>query len=176
MTDREIVQGCIDNNRKAQEMLYRQHFAAMYAMCYQRCGNKERSLEIVNNGFLKVFMNIQSFQFNGSFQGWIRRIIWHALADYFKHEKKYYSTIVLEDYDAAIDYSEPSLQKMYADDLHKIIDTLPLATKQVFNLYVVEGYTHNEIATMVNISEGTSKWHLNNARTKLKIVLKNNRA
>ena len=129
----------------------------------------DKALEILNNGFLKVFKKIHTFRSEGSFEGWIRRIIYHSVSDYFKKESGYLKFIVLED--AEQDTPQNALNGLYYDDLISILDELPERSRQVFNLYAVEGYSHREIAEHLEISEGTSKWHLSNARNQLKKLL-----
>lgn len=171
-TEKQIVQGCIQNERKFQEMLYKQHFHTMMGMCMRHTGDREVSMEIVNMGFLKVFKKLDTFQFRGSLEGWIRRIVYHSLSDYFRKHSKYLQFIALEDWDGE-SKAEP-LEEMYAEDLLKLVDLLPPATQNVFRLYAIEGLTHVEISKKEGISVGTSKWHLSSAREKLKALLKKN--
>jgi len=126
-------------------------------------------MKIVNSGFLRVFKKLHTFQFTGSLEGWIRKIVYHCLADHFK--KKSSNIYFLE-----IEHGEKPkdnyvLEGLYAEDILKLIDKLPNATRRVFILYAIEGYKHHEIDEEVNISIGTSKWHLSEARKKLKTFL-----
>ena len=168
-TEQEIIQGCIENNRRCQEALYRNYFDTMMRMVRRYTTDDDKALEILNNGFLKVFKKIHTFRSEGSFEGWIRRIIYHSVSDYFKKESGYLKFIVLED--AEQDTPQNALNGLYYDDLISIIGQLPERSRQVFNLYAVEGYSHKEIAEHLEISEGTSKWHLSNARNQLKKLL-----
>jgi RNA polymerase sigma factor (sigma-70 family) len=174
-TEPEIVAGCVRNERKYQEILYRRHFAAMMQMCMRYAnGDKERALEIVNDGFLRVFKKIESFGFKGSLEGWIRRIVFHAISDYFKQNQTYLDNIVLNDAlpEAKTGVNtEGGLSNLYYDDLVKMIDVLPPATREVFRLYAIEGFNHAEIGEQLHISVGTSKWHLSAAREQLKKIL-----
>ncbi len=168
-SERELVEGCIRNDRYSQELLYRQHFDTMIRMCMKYTEDREIAMEIVNNGFLRVFKKLHTFSFKGSLQGWIRKLVYHSLSEYFKKHSKYLQFIVLEDRDTSI--NEHALSKIYVEDLLKLIDELPPATKEVFRLFAIEGFTHNEIAARVSISEGTSKWHLSAARKRLKQLI-----
>lgn len=168
-TEQEIIQGCIGNNRRYQEMLYRTYFDTMMRMIRRYTTDEDKAIEILNNGFLKVFKKIGTFRGEGSFEGWIRRIIYHSVSDFFKKESGYLKFIVLED--AEKDEPQVALQGLYYDDLIQIINALPERSRQVFSLYAVEGYSHKEIADQLEISEGTSKWHLSNAREQLKKLL-----
>ncbi len=148
-------------------------------------GDRERAFEILNDGFLRVFKKINTFEGKGSLQGWIRKLVFHAISDYFKANRQYITSVVLEEND----FKEPqndvytegggnsnhsALGQLYFEDLLKLVDTLPPATREVFRLYAIEGYTHFEISERLNISVGTSKWHLSNAREKLKAMIEHN--
>lgn len=170
-TDQELVKGCIKNNRKFQEILYRKYFRAMMYMCMKHTGDRDLSMQIVNNGFLKVFKKIDTFSFKGSLEGWIRRIVFHSLSDFYKQHSKYIQLLVFEEKDEAI--SENALDNMYVEDILKLVNDLPPATKRVFQLFAIEGYSHKEIAEQLQISEGTSKWHLATARKTLKKLISN---
>ena len=137
-------------------------------------GDRERALEILNDGFLRVFKKIDTFSFKGSLEGWIRRLVFHAISDYFKQNKAYLDSIVFSEVlpEAKMpQYTEGVLSELYYDDLLKAIDLLPPATCKVFKLYAIEGLNHNEIGEQLNISVGTSKWHLSSAREQLRKLL-----
>jgi len=169
-TEKEIVEGCIRNDRRCQEMLYKQHFPTMIGMCMRHTSDRETAMEIVNIGFLKVFKKLDTFTFSGSLEGWIRRVVYHCLSNYYKKNSRYLQFLVFEERDAQV-RDEP-LSNMYAKDIMKMVDLLPPATQNVFRLYAIEGLSHAEIGERENISVGTSKWHLNAAREKLKMLLK----
>ena len=180
-TESEIIAGCVHNDRTFQELLYRRHFAKMMQMCLRYTnGNKETALEILNDGFLRIFKKIGTFEFKGSFEGWVRRLIFHAISDYFKANRQYMESIVLEEPEHTLTaLSTPSreeggLTQLYFEDILKLVDMLPPATREVFRLYAIDGYNHNEIAEKLSISVGTSKWHLSTAREKLKILISEN--
>ena len=172
MSEKELVAGCVRNDRRFQELLYRKYFAKMMAMCLRYTRDREQAMDIVNNGFLRVFKKLDTFQFRGSLEGWVRRLVYHSISDYFKKNAKYIQHIVLEEKDDSC--HEKAYQNLFFEDILKMIDRLPPATKDVFKLYAIEGYTHAEIATNLGISVGTSKWHLSNARAKLKSMLEQN--
>lgn len=171
-SEKELVDGCIKNDRRCQEMLYRQHFKTMIGMCMRYTDDREVAMEIVNNGFLRVFKKLDTFSFKGSLEGWIRKLVYHSLSEYFKKNSKYMQFLVFEERDATV--HEDALSNVYVEDILKMVDLLPPATQQVFRLYAVEGYSHKEIAERANISVGTSKWHLANARKKLQLLIKKN--
>lgn len=172
-TDEELVAGCIKNDRTSQELLYRRYFNSMMRMTMRYTNDREQSLEIVNNGFLRVFKKLDTFAFKGSLEGWVRKLVYHSLSDYFSQKQnKPVHFLVFEDRDTPI--SQEALKNLYAEDILNMVEELPPATKEVFVLYAIEGYTHVEIGDKLNISEGTSKWHLSNARQKLKQMIQQN--
>lgn len=168
-SEQEIIQGCRENNRRFQEILYRTYFDTMMRMVNRYTTDEDKAIEILNNGFMKVFKKIETFRNEGSFEGWIRRIVYHSISDFFKKESGYLKFIVLEE--AEKDEPQNALNGLYYGDLLQIINALPDRSRQVFSLYAVEGYSHKEIADQLEISEGTSKWHLSNAREQLKKLL-----
>ncbi len=175
MSDIELINACLVNDRKAQEQLYRQYFPKMIAMCFRYTTDREKAMTIVNDGFLKVFTKLDSFNHQGSFEGWIRRIVFNALSDYFKKENRYLKFMILEDRDKPT--KEVNSDKLYYEDLLEMVKELPNATQKVFRLYAIEGFNHREIAEQLCISQGTSKWHLSEARKKLKeLIYQENRS
>lgn len=126
----------------------------------------DRAKMIVNDGLLKVFININKYSGTGSLKAWIKRIVFNAMSDHFRKDAKYLKFILFEEIDRSI--SNDNLQELYCDDIMKIIDDLDDTTKHVFIYYAIEGYTHKEIGKQLGISEGNSKWHLHKARKILK--------
>ncbi len=171
-TEKEIVEGCIANKRFFQEKLYQQHFSVMMAMCMRHTNDRNEAMEMVNNGFLRVFKKLDTFGFKGSLQGWIRKLVYHSMADYFRKNNKKGHFLIFEEFDKPI--NEKANSNLFFDDLLTIVKQLPEATQRVFMLYAIEGYKHTEIAKQLNISAGTSKWHLSEARKRLRILLEQN--
>lgn len=169
LEERKLVEGCVRNDRLSQERFYRKFFPVMYRMCRRYTSNEEEVLEIINSGFLKVFTKIHTYSFKGSLEGWVRRIVFHSLSDYYRKHDRKVRFLNVEDWDAPA--QAKSLDNLYLEDLISLVDKLPKATREVFWLYAVEGYTHVEIGKQLNISSGTSKWHLSNARKKLKDLI-----
>jgi len=166
LTEIQIISGCIDNDRHAQEALYRKYFSSMMAMLMKHTSDKNLSMEILNNGMLRVFQKIDQYEQKGSLEGWIRRIVYHALCNHFQSNSNYIKYLILEDHDAAIPPAAEDQSKY--DNLLELINSLPAATAKVFKLYAIEGYRHREISDILGISIGTSKWHLSEARKQLK--------
>lgn len=169
LSERELVEGCVNNDRRCQEILYRKFFPVMHRMCKRYSQKEEEVLEILNSGFLRVFTKLHTFAFKGSLEGWIRRLVFHSLADYYRKNDKKIHFMEVEDWDGPIE--SKSLDKLYFEDIISLVDKLPKATREVFWLYAIEGYTHVEVGKQLGISSGTSKWHLSNARKKLKVLV-----
>ncbi len=165
-TEEELIEGCLLNDRRCQEMLYRRFFPKMMSMVMRYAQDEQRGMEILNNGFLRVFKKLEQYKGIGSFEGWIRRIVYHAISDYYKKESRYLKFIVLDEKDR--DVPTDALDQLYYDDIIQLVDALPEKSREVFKLHAIEGYTHEEIGALLGISDGTSKWHLSNARSQLK--------
>lgn len=163
-----IIAGCLQGNRVSQERLYKLMYPKMMSMVKRYTNYHQYHLaeEILNNGFLKVFQKIESYQFKGSFEGWVRKIIYHSIFDYVRQTTKYNDQIVFVDKDATVD--KTVIDKINYDDIMQLVQELPNNTRAVFNMYVMEGYSHKEISELLEISEGTSKWHLHEGRKILK--------
>jgi RNA polymerase sigma factor (sigma-70 family) len=174
LNDTELVRGCIANDRRAQEQLYKQFYGSMTSICMRYTRNQHDAIEVLHNGFLKVYKNIQRFDASkASLYTWIRTIVIHTAIDFIRQKSRWYipqSEIEKADH-TGIDAD--AIQRMSSQELLKLVQELPPATQTVFNLYVVEGYTHKEIGELLGISDGTSKWHLSEARRQLqKLVSK----
>lgn len=168
-TEQELVSGCAANDRRAQEALYRRFFPEMYRMVRRYTRDEDTAIEVVNNGMMRVFKKIHTFAFKGSLEGWMRRLVYHCMADYFRENARYLHFLVLEDHDQSV--PERGHENFYEEDILKAVRTLPPTSQEVFRLYAIEGYSHAEIAERLAISEGTSKWHLSTARQKLRDML-----
>ncbi len=162
----QLIQGCIRNERGAQEKLYHLFYPRMMALVRRYIDQEMQAEEVMNNGFLRAFQKVKQYNFQGSFEGWLRKIIFHAVADYVKQHARYSNNIVLVEKDECV--HKDHADKLYYDQLLQMVQALPEATRAVFNMYVLEGFTHKEIGNLLGISEGTSKWHLSEGRRVLK--------
>jgi len=162
---KEIIKGCLDGNRRDQELLYRRHSSKLYAVCLQYSGNDEEARDILQEGFIKIFENLQNYKHEGSFEGWMRRIVVNTALEKFRSRHNLFR---VDDIDTINEpEAEPDTEDyagLEAVDLLYIIRELPPKYRMVFNLYAIEGYSHKEIGNMLNISEGTSKSNLSRAR------------
>lgn len=162
----ELIQGCIRNERGAQEKLYHLFYGKMMATVRRYIDSEMQAEEVLNNGFLRAFQKIAQYTFQGSFEGWLRKIVFHAVSDYVKQNMNYSEKIMLVEKDQYV--HKDLADRLYYNQLLELVESLPGATRAVFNMYVMDGFSHKEIGKMLGISEGTSKWHLSEGRRMLK--------
>lgn len=158
-------------DRQAQEKLYRDFYASMMNLCLRYTKNEMDAMDALNTGFYKVFKNIQGYNpAKAGLYTWIRTIIINSCLDICKlKENRIQPMELTEDTSAVI---EPEIiSKLSANYLLELIRKLPVATQAVFNLFIMEGYSHSEISELLKISEGTSKWHVSDARKKLQNMI-----
>jgi len=154
-----------------QEELYRRFSPRMYGVCLRYAGNAAEAEDILQEGFIKVYKKLHSFRGEGSFEGWIRRIFVNTAIEHFR--RKNYQQPVTEHHENTVEGKYLSvLDDLAEKDIMKLIRELSPGYRTVFNLYVVEGYTHKEIGEMLNISEGTSKSQLSRAKVILQDLVK----
>jgi len=169
LTLEDLISGCKKNDRKAQNALYKRYAKPMYGMCKRYIKDISEAEEIMINGFYKVFMKIDQFREQGSFEGWMKRIMINEALMYLR---RYNMNLSVELSDAAGKESthmpDASIRE---EDILKLLDHLPIGYRTVFNLYAIEGYPHQEIAEKLGISINTSKSQLLKARRKLKELL-----
>jgi len=168
----DLVKACINNDRIAQQALYKLYYADMLRVCNSYLPDKEAAREAFNSGFLKVFQGMKNFDpEKGGLGGWIRKIMIAAAIDVCRKELKFnHVAIDLPEEDEPF-LSPEALEKLYFEDLVQHIRALPYATQTVFNLSVIDGFSHKEIGEQLNISEGTSRWHLSEAKKLLRGLL-----
>lgn len=162
---KKIINGCIAGDRRDQELLYRRHAPRLYSVCLQYSGNDEEARDILQEGFIKIFDNLENYKHEGSFEGWMRRIVVNTALERYRSRHNLFR---VDDIDTINEpEAEPDTEDysgLEAVDLLYIIRELPPKYRMVFNLYAIEGYSHKEIGKMLSISEGTSKSNLSRAR------------
>ena len=171
--DTQLINGCMDNDRAAQKAVYKALFDQMYRVCYRFLDNQQDVEEVVNQGFLKVFVNIRSYRGSGAFEGWVRRIMVRQALDFLKSQRKYKET-QSQSYDGnevAASVPNDAFANLGMHELLALVHELPPMTRAVFNLFAMEGYPHKDIATELGITANTSRWHLNAARKQLQQAL-----
>lgn len=160
--EKELIQLAVEKNRQAQHQLYTNFSPKMLSVCRQYIKDVHHAEDVMITAFMKVFTNINKFEHKGSFEGWIRRIMVNECIDYIRVKKNNFNHQNIEETVLPNDFSEE--QDFSTDDIQLLIDNLPEGCKMIFNLYIIEGYKHNEIAKMLKINEGTSKSQLAHAR------------
>jgi RNA polymerase sigma factor, sigma-70 family len=163
-----IIQGCIDGDRSQQEKLYQMFASKMYGVCLRYSKNPEQAKDILQDGFVKVFEKIGQFRSEGSFEGWLRRLMINTALERFRKQRQVVSLDLLPDV-AEMEDTEDDEVAFSMDELLSYIQMLPERYRMVFNLYVMEEMTHKEVAEMMGITEGTSKSDLSRAR----VILQN---
>jgi len=173
MTESQLIAKCIKQDRRAQNELYKRYFPLISSLALRYTDNEDEAVSRMNMGFLKVLQNLKTYNPEFALATWIRNVMVNHLIDAFRKEKKYNATMQFDDFDSVehdIDWNVGE-QKLDADELFEILKSLPPMTEKIFNLFAIDGYKHKEIAELLAISEGTSKWHVSDARKKLKAVL-----
>lgn len=165
--DDEIIEGCLRKERKYQEILYKRFAPKMYAICLSYTNDRDSAQDILQDGFIKVFEYMKSYNSEGSLEGWIRRIVTNTAIDYYRHNQRLLKLIQAEKENTDKEISESVLSKIGFDEILVAVRKLPEGARIVFNLYALEGYTHQEIADQLNISVGTSKSQYSRAKSLL---------
>lgn len=173
----EIIEGCIRGDRSNQQKMYELLYGKMLAVCIRYTREREDAVDVLQEGFIKVFANIRQFESTGSFEGWVRKIMVNTAIDFFRKNKK---MIVYSNSEYVENNAEDIKEEETGDDEYmnvspdKIMEAVQQLTPQyrtVFNMYVVDGYTHKEIAQELGINEGTSKSNYSKAKMNLKKAL-----
>lgn len=168
-----LFQGCREGKREAQEMLYQLTCSKMLGLCLRYANTTFEAEDILQIGYVKVFTKIADFQGKGSFEGWIRRIMVNTAISHYRQNRNGVETIHIEEHhETENGGSALDLDHMEYSDLIKLVQQLPDGFRMVFNLYALEGYSHKEIAGMLNIQESTSKSQLSRAREWLRKKIK----
>jgi len=172
ISEKELILKCIEGDRFHQEILYRKFADKMFSVSKSYCDNETDACDILQTGFIKVFQNLNKFKFEGSFEGWIRRIIVNTAFEHFRKKKRrkevFYESEVLK---APIEIAENFLDQIKSSEVIELVNKLPERAALVLKLYAVEGYSHKEIASQMEISVGTSKSQLSRARILLKEIV-----
>ncbi len=162
-----LVEACRRNDRAGQEKLYKALYRYGMSICVRYSRSDDDALEVLNDGFLKIFTRLDKFVDEVSFIGWARRIWINSAIDQFRRSKPRFDILDIS-YARNDMVPDGILDKLATDDIMRSVQALPPAYRLIFNLYVIDGYNHREIAEMLSISEGTSKSNLAKARMKLK--------
>ena len=159
-----LIKECVKANPKAQQKLFEKYAPKMMTVALRYVKNTQEAEDILQDGFVKIFSKIKDFQSEGSFEGWIRRIIVNCALDQLRKNKKFQQDVAVEDVDFRIRQDAFIEEGLMAEDLLKLIQEMPDGYKVVFNMFAIEGYSHKDIADTLGISENTSKSQYSRAR------------
>jgi RNA polymerase sigma factor (sigma-70 family) len=173
ITEKELIHSCIKGNRNSQRLLYEQFSAKMFALCLRYAKDRMEAEDFLQEGFIKIFTNLGQYKFEGSFEGWVRRIMVTTALQHLRKDKQQAEYELPENHLAVADEYDVT-DKLSADELMAQIQSLPTGYRTVFNLYILEEFSHKEIAAELGISEGTSKSQLARARVFLQKMIKKN--
>jgi RNA polymerase sigma-70 factor (ECF subfamily) len=175
MTDEDIVKGCYDNQPVAQRELYNKFASKMLGVVLRYSKDEDEAHDILQDGFVKVFNKITTFNMEGSLEGWIRRIMVNTALDQYRKNKKRSRDMKLDDVSFYLEHNDFIVESLMAEDLLKIINSMPKGYKIVFNMFAIEGYSHKEIAEKLGVSENTSKSQYSRARQYVRGILEKNK-
>ena len=164
VSESDLIKGCIAGDRRLQEELYRRVLPKMYAVCLRYANNADDAQDLLQEGFIKVYRNLHRFRAEGSFEGWIRRVFVNTSIEHFRKKSTRLSMVTDKEENTIEDADITAIHKLAEKDIINIIQELSPGYRTVFNLYVVEGYSHKEIGELLGISEGTSKSQLARAK------------
>jgi RNA polymerase sigma-70 factor (ECF subfamily) len=169
-SENDLIQGCIDGDRQMQEHLYKRFASKMYGVCLRYVANTDDANDILQEGFIKVYKNLDKFRREGSFEGWVRRIFVNTAIEQFRKKVKLYNVDEVQE-NTIEDKELTALDLLATKDIINIVNELSPGYKAVFNLHVIEGFSHKEIAEVLGITEGTSKSQLARAKGVLKKII-----
>lgn len=172
VTEKELIEACRRQDRKAQKMLFDRYSPKMFGVCKRYVKRREDAEDVLIDGLYKVLSNLEKYSGTGSFEGWIRKIIVNESLMFLRKTNNFKYTLELNDYDKATQVSAED--DLMAEDILQLLNQLPTGYRTVFNLYVLEGYKHREIAELLGISINTSKSQLILAKKRLREILKTN--
>jgi RNA polymerase sigma factor (sigma-70 family) len=171
MTEQALISGCLQNDPAAQRELYNRYSPKMLSVCYRFAQSREDAEDMLQEGFIKVFTQIHTFQSKGAFEGWIRRIIVHTCINFLKKHKKFNESVDLAYADSVYVKEETIPSVMQARQIIECIRLLPMGYRTVLNLYALEGYSHKEIGEMLDIEESTSRSQYTRSKAMLESIL-----
>lgn len=169
--EQQLISGCQNGDRRAQKQLYEAFSGKMMGVCLRYCKDRETARDLLHDGFLKVYSHIVDYEGKGSFEGWIRRIMINTALEHIRRQNDEGFRLNIEEAYTLSNGDLSILDKMQAEELIKLIQKLPNIYRTVFNLFVVEGYSHKEIADEMNITESSSRVYLTRAKQSLQEML-----
>lgn len=173
--DQKLISSCINNERKAQFELYKKCYGLLMGVCLRYQKNREDAEEVLNQGFLKILLNLDKYNTRVPFEAWIRRVMINTVIDEYRKDKKSNEIIEYTDFQEEYNASDIDIndaeKQFNSEELETMLKQLPDVSGKVFNLYAIDGYSHKEVAEKLGMSVGTSKWHVSFARAELKKLI-----
>lgn len=157
MDDTTLVKECVKGNAKAQRMLFDKFSRKMLGVCLRYAKNQEEAEDVLQEGFIKIFSKLSDFSYGGSLEGWIRRIMVNTALDSIRKNTKFLNDVPIDKIDYQMGINDYIVENLNVEDLLRLIKSMPDGYRVVFNMFAIEGYSHREIATILGISENTSK-------------------
>jgi RNA polymerase sigma factor (sigma-70 family) len=169
-SEQEFIQSCIDKDAVSLKLLYENFYPKMFPLCKRYANNEDDALDILHDGFIKVFKNIDKYQVGTSLNAWIKRIMVNTAIDYYRKETRRRASNIEEAITLSSDNPD-ALSDISADEIISLLQHLSPSYRSVFNMYVIEGYSHKELASILEITESTSRSNLVKARNKMRELL-----
>jgi RNA polymerase sigma-70 factor (ECF subfamily) len=171
MTDEDLVKECVSGSSVAQKKFYDMFARKMMGVCLRYTNNYEEAQDVLQDAFVKIFNKLPDFQSKGSLEGWIRRIMVNTALDAYRKAKKHQSNVDVDSVGYLLDSEDYTIENINAQDLLKIIQSIPEGYRVVFNLFAIEGYSHKEVADRLGVTESTSKSQYSRAKKMLRKIL-----
>lgn len=172
MITQEVIEACVKQDKKAQRGIYETYFPLMLAILRRYIKDEEEVLDVLNQGYMKIFKKVDQYHFENSFEGWCKRIIINTALDHLRSNKRYKDVFSFDAIMPSNKVYNDGVNNLSVDELMEVIESISPISKTVFNLFAIDGFSHKEIAEQLNISVGTSKWHLSSARKQIQSRLK----
>lgn len=171
MTDEELIKQCLRNDHRAQKALFDKFSGKMMSVCLRYANNMEEAEDILQDGFVKVFTKLDAYKGDGSFEGWIRRTVVNTALDHLRKAKHNQLDLDLSEAEYLAGEDEKILSQMRTEEVMRLIQNMPTGYRTVFNLFAIEGFSHQEIAQELGVTESTSKTQYKKARTYLMNII-----
>ena len=171
INEKQLIDKCLLGDRNAQRTLYELYSNKMMGVCMRYCKDKEKAKDLLHDGFLKVYTHLDGFEGKGSFEGWMRRIMVNTALEFLRKKNDEGYNLDIEEAFTLTSSDYGALEMMQADELLKVIQKLPDTYRTTFNLFVIEGYSHKEIADSMKITESSSRVYLTRAKQMIQQML-----
>jgi len=171
MTEEELIKKCTSGDILAQKKFYEKFAGKMIGVCLRYMNGDDEAQDVLQDSFIKIFNKIGEYKSKGSLEGWIRKIVVNTALDHIRRNKKYINNVEIDSVSYFLEETNFIIENLNANDLLKIIHQLPAGYRMVFNMFAIEGYSHREIASQLNITESTSKSQYSRSRKMLRDML-----